>query len=139
VRPTVRELYRHAATSGMWNAFTHRLYPYTFHWRHFLPGVFFCGVIVALAALVAGLARGVPGLVAFAVAALGPYVIADVAVATRKAIDAADWRLAPAIAAVTAGYHFSYGYGVTKGWALVATGAWRRRLGALPPSGEARI
>ncbi|HEY2746450.1 MAG TPA: glycosyltransferase family 2 protein [Polyangia bacterium] len=138
VRPTVRELYRHAATAGMWNAFTHRLYPYTFHWRHFLPGVFFCGVLVALAALAGGLLRGVPILVAVAVAALGPYLLANLAVATRKAIDVADWTLAPAIAAVTAGYHFSYGFGVAKGWALVATGAWRRRLGALPPSGEAR-
>ena len=139
VRPTVRELYRHAATSGMWNAFTQRLHPYTFHWRHFLPGVFFCGVLVALAALVVGFARGVPGLAAFGIAALLPYLFANVAVATRKALGAGRWQLAPAIAAVTAGYHFTYGYGVAKGWALVATGAWRRRLGALPPSNEARI
>ena len=125
----MRELYRHAATSGMWNAFTHRLYPYTFHWRHFLPGVFFCGVVVALFAALFGLLRGVPGLALVGAATLLPYVIADVVVAARKAAGNADWRLAPAIAAVTAGYHLSYGYGVTKGWLLVATGAWRRHLG----------
>ncbi|HXU68703.1 MAG TPA: glycosyltransferase family 2 protein [Polyangia bacterium] len=140
VRPTLRELFGHAATSGMWNAFTHRLYPYTFHWRHFLPGIFFCGVLAAFAALVAGMARAHLGLVAFAVCALGPYVAADLAVSTRKARAAGASWLAPLVAAVTAGYHFSYGYGVTKGWILVATGAWRRRLGATnpPPPVEVR-
>jgi glycosyltransferase involved in cell wall biosynthesis len=133
VRPTVRQLYGHAAASGMWNAFTQRLHPYTFHWRHFLPGLFFCGVLLALVALVWGTVESVPGLVAFGACALGPYVLADAGVAVTKARAAGKWWLAAPIAAVTAGYHFSYGYGVTKGWLLVATGVWRRRLGTTPP------
>ena len=129
VRGSLGELWRHAVKSGEWNAFTQWLHPYTFRWRHFLPALFFLGVVVAALAIVAGALAGAPHLVAFGLIALAPYAAADALVALGKSI--AERRLIAAVpvALITASYHFTYGYGIAKGWLLVATGGWRQRLG----------
>jgi glycosyltransferase involved in cell wall biosynthesis len=129
LRSTLGELWGHAATGGMWNAFTHRLHPYTFRWRHFLPGVFFIGVLLAASVIVAGLWSGRAAIAALGVAALAPYVAANLWTSLHKAIQERQLVLAAPIALVTASYHFTYGYGIAKGWLLVASGRWRDRLG----------
>jgi hypothetical protein len=40
--------------------------------------------------------------------------------------------LAPLVAFVVPMHHLAYGLGILRGWWLVATGAWRSRLGAGP-------
>jgi succinoglycan biosynthesis protein ExoA len=134
-RGTLGELWRHAAASGMWNAFTQRLHPYTFRWRHFLPGVFFAGVLCALALIASGSWLDRPPIAALGAAALAPYLLALTVVSLQKALEHKRLALAAPIAFITASYHFTYGYGIAKGWLLVATGAWRDRLGV---STEAR-
>lgn len=129
VRGSLDELWRHAIDSGMWNAFTQRLHPYTFRWRHFLPGVFFVGVVAAALAIVAGAGARQPSLLALGAAALLPYLAADLLVALHKARAQGRLALALPIAFITASYHLTYGYGIVKGWLLVASGAWRKRLG----------
>lgn len=129
VRGSLGELWRHAVQGGMWNAFTQWLHPYTFRWRHFLPVVFFFGVVVAALAIVEGALLGRPRWAALGVAALAPYVVADALVALGKSLEERRPTLALPLALITASYHFTYGYGIAKGWLLVATGAWRKRLG----------
>jgi glycosyltransferase involved in cell wall biosynthesis len=133
VRGSLGELLRHAATSGMWNAFTQRLYPYTFRWRHFLPGLFFAGALTCLALIACGILSHHPLAAVVGAALLGPYVLANLVASVARA----GRRLAlfAPIAFVLFSFHVSYGYGVAKGWLLVALGAWRKHLGA--PGGEA--
>ena len=128
-RPSLRGLWRQAATTGMWNAFTQRLHPYTFRLRHFLPGLFFLGVLAAAAAILVGGLASIAGLAGLGAAVLAPYFAVNGAVATVLAQRRRRLALAPLIAFVLASYHFTYGFGIAKGWLLVATGAWRRRLG----------
>ncbi len=136
-RPTLRKLVKHGAANGCWNAFTERLHPYTFRWRHFLPALFFLGVCAAFLAVVVGGLGGMPWLAAAGVALVMPYTVCNLVAAVAAARAEKQWALAPLVAAVLAGYHFSYGYGIVKGWSLVATGAWRSRLGGGPK--EARL
>jgi hypothetical protein len=127
VRGSLGELCRHAVASGMWNAFTQRLYPYTFRWRHFLPGVFFAGVLFCLALIACGILSHHPSLIVVGAALLLPYALANAIASLERA--GRRIALAAPIALVLFSFHFSYGYGVTKGWLLVALGAWRRHLG----------
>jgi glycosyltransferase involved in cell wall biosynthesis len=128
-RSTLRALARQARLNGTWNAFTEWLHPYTFRWRHLLPGVMFLGVALATAlvalALVAG--RGEYALAAALV--LGPYAVANVVASVVAAARARSLALAPLVAVALWVWHFVYGFGVVRGWLLVATGGWRRHLG----------
>jgi glycosyltransferase involved in cell wall biosynthesis len=135
VRATLVEWWRHAAKSGMWNAFTQRLCPYTFRWRHFLPGVFFAGVLLAVALAIVGFSTGERQFAAAGAAAVAPYALALGAISIAKARAAGRVAWAARIALATFGFHFIYGYGIAKGWLLVATGGWRAQLGV--PNEEA--
>ena len=128
-RPTLRALCRQAVANGEWSAFTQRLHPYTFRWRQLLPSLPFLGV--ALAALLALAAIGSHStlLAAPAVAIVLPYAAANALCSLRAAREHGALALAPRIAAVLAGYHVSWGYGIVKGWLLVASGGWRDRIG----------
>ncbi len=128
-RPSLAKICGHGAANGEWNAFTQALHPYTFRWRHFLPAIFFLGVIFASALAVIGVASGEPAIAALGGVIVLPYVLANLTASLQAAWSQRRWRLAPLIAVVLASYHFSYGWGITKGWALVASGGWRRRLG----------
>ena len=128
VRDTLRALCRHASGSGKWNVFTLALAPHAFRWRHILPGVFFCGVVTALVAVLVGVRWDEPALWIFGVAALLPYLTVDVAVATKKTAAAGRLWLALPVAFITACFHLSYGFGVARGALLFVSGAWRRQV-----------
>ncbi len=132
-RSSLPKLWAKSAATGMWNAFTERLHPYTFRWRHFLPGVFFVGAITALSLIAVGLVID-RRLVLFGAACVAPYAMANLLFSCATALRLRRWALAPVLAFVTFSNHFVYGYGITKGWLLVATGGWRRRLGKITRS-----
>jgi glycosyltransferase involved in cell wall biosynthesis len=127
IRSQLRTLWRQAAVTGMWNAFTQRLHPYTFRWRHFLPGIFFIGSLLSLALVTAGLITQTPIWTLLGAVPLVTYALVDLGVS----ISLGQPRLIPLTAFVFFSYHFVYGFGVTKGWALVASGGWRAHLGDL--------
>jgi glycosyltransferase involved in cell wall biosynthesis len=128
-RSTLRALYGHAAQTGMWNAFMHWLHPHTFRWRHFLPGPFFLGVLFCLTLMLVGVASGRAWLGAVGVGLLAPYALASLASAALQTWSARMLVLAPLLSVIVFGHHLTYGYGICKGWLLVATGGYRRRLG----------
>jgi hypothetical protein len=128
-RPSLRRFWRQAAETGMWNAFTQRLHPYTFTWRHFLPAPFLLGVVFCLALVVAGLLGANGRLALVGAALLAPYVLLDVASAIVQTTRVGRPLLAPLLAFVVASHHVVYGYGICKGWLLVASRRWRHRLG----------
>jgi glycosyltransferase involved in cell wall biosynthesis len=128
-RPSLRRFWRQAAETGMWNAFTQCLRPYTFTWRHFLPGPFFLAVLFCFALVVVGALRADWRLSIIGVALLAPYLLLDIISAIAQTVRARRPLLAPLLAFVVASHHFVYGYGICKGWVLVASGGWRRRLG----------
>jgi hypothetical protein len=129
VRGSLGGLCRHAARAGMWNAFAERLHPHTFRWRHFLPGLFFVGVLACSALAAGGLVARRPGWTALAVAPLVPYAVGNALSAWRAARSDGRARWAAPIAGVLFAFHFSYGYGVAGGWLRVALGRWRHHLG----------
>jgi succinoglycan biosynthesis protein ExoA len=135
-RRTLRKLWRQAAQTGMWNAFTHRLHPYTFTWRHFLPGLFFAGTLLALALVAVGVTAGPRALVWLGAALWAPYALVNLCASTAHAASQGRAALAPLVAAVVASHHFAYGYGICKGWLLVLSGRWRRLLGTPVIAGE---
>jgi glycosyltransferase involved in cell wall biosynthesis len=120
IRSTLRTLWRQGAVNGMWNAFTQRLHPYTFRWRHFLPGIFFVGVLLSLSLL--GTRWALLGALP-----LLSYALIDLGVSLW--LGRSQPRLIPLLAFIFFSYHFIYGYGVMKGWTLVASGGWRKHLG----------
>jgi GT2 family glycosyltransferase len=128
-RPTLRKLWQQAAQTGMWNAFMQRLCPYTFAWRHTLPGLFFVGVLLAAAAVVAGVWGARPIFWHLGAGVLVPYALLALAASAWQARRRGAPELAPLAAFVVASHHFTYGYGICKGWLLVATGRWQKRLG----------
>jgi len=136
-RSSLDKLCKHGVANGTWNAFTEALHPYTFRWRHFLPALFFLGACGAFLAFLVGAYGGIGWMRALAVAAVAPYIIANLIASVAAARAERSLALAPLVAAVLAAYHFSYGYGIVKGWLLVATGGWRSRLGG--GSQEARL
>lgn len=136
-RADLPSLWRQARLNGMWNAFTERLYPYTFRWRHFLPGLFALGAVavaLTLALTAAGIIRD-GRLAAAALICFSPYLAINLAVSSRLARELAGGAplraltLAPLLGFIFFSYHFTYGLGVIAGWLLVATGGWRRHLG----------
>jgi glycosyltransferase involved in cell wall biosynthesis len=126
-RDRFRGLWQHAVDTGCWNAFAERLHPSSFRWRHLLPGFFFVGVLVAAALIAFGALAGARAPLAAGVALIAPYLVTNVAVTAWLARRRPS--LAPLIASVFASYHFTYGFGVVRGWWLVASGGWRSRLG----------
>lgn len=129
-RATLRALVAQAHANGMWNAFTERLYPYTFRWRHLLPGLFFAGVVATALLVVAGGVTGHGALAAVAAAIVAPYAVANALAAATAAVRAQRSGLAPVVALVLWCWHLAYGFGVAHGWWLVASGGWRARLPA---------
>jgi glycosyltransferase involved in cell wall biosynthesis len=129
LRPTLDELWSHSARSGMWNAFSQRLFPYSFRWRHLLPGVFFTGVVFAALLIAVGFVMDEPPLGAVGLSILAPYLAANLLSSIWRAAASSRLSWVGAIAFVTASVHFTYGYGVAKGWWLVANGRWRTHLG----------
>lgn len=128
-RASLRRLWRQAIDTGMWNAFMHRLCPYTFRWRHFLPGPFFLAVVTALLLLAALPLGGDRRLALAGAALLGAYLALDLAAAVVQAARRGRPWLAPLLAFTVASHHVVYGYGICKGWALIAAGRWRSRIG----------
>jgi len=124
-RASVGALCRQAAETGMWNAFTERLHPYTFRLRHVLPGPFLLWVLAALALILFGhgSTRTAGALM------LAPYALANVLSSLWLSLVSGAPQLAPLVAGVVAAHHLAYGYGICKGWLLVASGRWRWRLG----------
>jgi glycosyltransferase involved in cell wall biosynthesis len=132
-RSRLRDLYRHAAATGMWNAFMQWLHPYTFRWRHFLPGLFTVGVLFCLFLALGGLVVGRGWMPAVAGGLLAPYALANGVSALWQARRARMLHLAPLVACIVFGHHFVYGWGICKGWLLVATGEYERHLGGAGP------
>jgi len=130
-RSSLKKLWQQAWVTGMWNAFTQRLHPYTFRWRHFLPAIFFLGVLACSALIVAGLFTDYR-LALVGAACLLPYALMNLFFSCLVGLRHPGLFLTPLIAFVLFTYHFTYGYGITKGWLLVATGAWRKHLGVAP-------
>jgi glycosyltransferase involved in cell wall biosynthesis len=128
-RPTLAKMCGHAVANGQWNAFTQRMHPYTFRWRHLLPSLMFLGVALAALLVLVGAQLGSPATALLGLAIVAPYALANLAASLHTAHRGRALALAPLIAAVLASYHFSYGYGIVRGWWLVATGAWRERIG----------
>lgn len=131
-RSTLGSLYEHAARTGMWNAFMQWLHPHTFRWRHFLPGPFFLGVVACLMLALAGLVTGRAWMAAVAGALLAPYALANLGSTIVQTARARMLPLAPLLAFIVFGHHFFYGFGICRGWLLVATGRYRRHLGGAP-------
>jgi cellulose synthase/poly-beta-1,6-N-acetylglucosamine synthase-like glycosyltransferase len=129
-RPTLRKLWQQAAQTGMWNAFMQRLCPYTFAWRHVLPGLFFLGVLLAGLLITAGAWSAHALYWRLGVGLLAPYAAVAVLASAWQARQRGAPELAPLAAFVVASHHFTYGYGICKGWLLIAAGRWRQRLGA---------
>jgi glycosyltransferase involved in cell wall biosynthesis len=127
IRSTLPTLWRQAAVTGMWNAFTQRLHPYTFRWRHFLPGIFFVGVLFSLALLLFGASTQMHTLTWLGALPLLTYALINLGVS----ISLGRPRLIPLLAFIFFSYHFVYGFGVIKGWLLVGSGGWRSYLGDL--------
>ena len=67
---------------------------------------------------------------ALAAALLLPYLSVSLLISVEQARLHARPMLAPVVAFTLFAQHFVYGYGIVFGWLLVATGRWRRRLGA---------
>jgi len=135
-RSSLRKLWKQASVTGMWNAFTEHLFPYTFRWRHFLPAVFFLGIVAALTSCALAVVIDARWFAATAILAI-PYAVVNLAVSTWLGVRHRRLSLVPAIALVFFLYHFSYGFGITKGWIFVLTGSWKDRLGGAPR--EARL
>jgi hypothetical protein len=58
-----------------------------------------------------------------------PYALVNLISSTWLAFSSGSPGLAPLVFGVVAAHHLSYGYGICKGWLLVASGGWRQRLG----------
>lgn len=132
--PSLRIIYRNQSTvaglthqafyTGMWNAYTLVLHPYSWKTRRFVPAVF----ALYLAGLAAFLAlTGRPDWrAAVAAAPLGLYggLVAALSASARSAGGGA---LRVAVTMVV--YHLAYGIGTYFGVANLLTGRWRAHLG----------
>jgi glycosyltransferase involved in cell wall biosynthesis len=128
-RSTLAALARQARLNGTWNAFTEWLHPYTFRWRHLLPGVFFLGVVLALIMCALALVSGDAAWAKSAALLVAPYAVVNVVASAIGAWRAQRLRLWPLVALSLWVWHFVYGFGIVRGWVLVASGGWRRHLG----------
>lgn len=122
-QPSLKGLTRQGFYTGMWNAYTVVLHPYTVKARHFIPGAF----VLYLALLAAVLASGA-GVSLIAPAAFPLALYAGLVVAVSAAAGpAGGGRLR--VAATVVSYHLSYGAGTHLGVVNLLTGRWRRQLG----------
>jgi glycosyltransferase involved in cell wall biosynthesis len=127
-RSNIKELLINAYSNGKWNAFTQKLCPYAFKWRHFLPGVFFLGVILCSGLAILSLATkpiisllvASPLVLYFLLAGIFSFKICKQ--------DKINFLCIPLIMSVFFLYHFSYGYGISKGWFWVLTGLWKEKI-----------
>src|SRR5262249_36217762 len=78
-RSTLRAQCAQAIANGTWNAFTQRLHPHTFRWRHALPGLFFLGVLIAVALIATGAEQARPDLERLGILLVAPYAVANLA------------------------------------------------------------
>jgi glycosyltransferase involved in cell wall biosynthesis len=129
-RATLRGLSAQALQNGTWNAFTERLFPYTFRWRHLLPGVLFVGVVAAALLISGGIVAKSAWCVGAGTLLVAPYLLVNAAASLIAAARARRLRLAPLVGVVLWTWHLVYGFGVARGWWLVATGRWCARLPA---------
>lgn len=126
---TLKGLLWQAWWTGSWNAITHFLCPYTFRWRHALPGLFAVGV-AAVGGVALALAIGLGGgFAALALALLLPYLAAATwaGMGTARRFGRTIGALVPVIGFL---YHFVYGWGYVWGWLLVVSGKYRGRIPA---------
>lgn len=131
-RDTLSKLLHKARYYGLWDAFSHKLCPYTFAWRHFVPVPFFLGVLACLGAVIAGVIIGKLFLVYAGLALIALYFILALpfywqACRRRK------WGLKEffLLNYVSFLYHFNFGYGEVKGWILIISGKWKKQVPGL--------
>lgn len=125
---TLSGLLKQAEFTGMWHAFTQRLHPYAFKWRHFLPMLFCLATIISICLIVAGLVIN-SNLWLFGFLIMLPYTLFCFLYSLRIAHDNlfSFWGIILTMWVFFA-YHFVYGYGILKGWIFVITGIWRKRM-----------
>lgn len=129
--PAIKIYYKNQATlagllhqsfyTGLWNIYALALHPYTFKWRRFVPAVFVAYLLALPFAYVLLPGPGVyffPGLL---------YLFLNLAVSVTRPYPLAV-RLR--IAATFGSYHSAYGLGTFAGMISVASGFWKRHLGA---------
>lgn len=106
----------------MWNAFTYRLFPDVLRLRHIIPLFFFIGLFLCLFFVMLGILKYKPFLI-LGIAPLFLYLIlAFVFSGLLYFKNKFNFLTIPLIASVFFLYHFSYGYGIFKGWILIFTG-----------------
>lgn len=124
-RASLKELLSNARSNGMWDAFTNRLLPYTFKWRHFAPLAFFIGTFLSLAFIISG-ALGHKMLIVLGSLPILLYFFLAVLFSFQISVkNSLSFLSVPLIMLVFFLYHLSYGYGVFKGWVLIFMGLWR--------------
>ncbi|MBN3040050.1 MAG: sugar transferase [Candidatus Omnitrophica bacterium] len=107
----VRDFIRKAQFTGTCNAINLRYYAYTFHWRHFIPFIFFAGFIICSILVFIGAFASLE-LLLFGIAPVVLYFIlafsASIGSYLRKKIPLV---AAPYMTGIFFLYHFMYGYG----------------------------
>ena len=126
---TLSGLLRQGFHTGMWNVYALVLCPYTWAWRHFVPGAFV--LYLALAPAAGGLAGGWRAAALFPLALYAALVALVSARLGRSAGGA--WRAASTMFL----YHAAYGAGLHAGAANVLVGRWRDHLGKPLDGGRA--
>jgi glycosyltransferase involved in cell wall biosynthesis len=128
-RKTLNSLLQKARYYGLWDAFSHKMRSYTFAWRHFVPAPFFAGVLFCLALIMFGAGKN-SVLVVIGLAPMLIYLVTglffSIAVCRKNKLNFLSVLLIPIICFL---YHFNFGYGLVKGWALIATGKWQKYIG----------
>ena len=125
-RSTLSSLLHKARYYGLWDTFSLKMKSYTFAWRHFVPAPFFLGTLLCLALAVVGIFKysllTVIGLVPIMVyLAIG--FIFSIGICKKNKLNLFAALVLPFICFL---YHFNFGYGLVKGWVLVATGLWEK-------------
>ena len=128
-RKTLRELLHKARYYALWDAFSHKICPYTFTWRHFLPGVFFLGTIACIglsiiAAIINNAYIFTLGISPLAVYFLLAFIFSIKDCIKHKFNFLTLFLIIPTIFL----YHFNFGFGIVNGWFLVYTGKWKKLI-----------
>jgi succinoglycan biosynthesis protein ExoA len=112
-RSSVHSLGRQYFQYGEWKVRVLQKHPRQMQWRHFVPAVFVCCLVLSAITAIVRPSVGVPMILLTSI----PYVVALLSVCTSLAITKGKWRLAPKLAIVFPVLHFSYGAGFLSGLA----------------------
>ncbi len=112
-RSSLRSLARQYFQYGEWKVRVLQKHPRQMQWRHFVPAVFVCCLLLSAIIAIVRPSLGVPLMLLTSI----PYVVALSAVCISLAVRNGKWRLVPRLALAFLVLHFCYGSGFFSGLA----------------------